>query len=87
VEARRCPGAEVGLTITKNIFSAIVGRPNLQIKFASDFKHERTFPYGLPALVGYGDSHPSFRMKGKAKKTIKRWLIERKRMIEQGEIW
>jgi hypothetical protein len=87
VEARHCPAAEVGIAITRGVFTAIVGCPRLGITFASDFKHERTFPYGLPAMVTRGGSPPPFFMPKRTWKLIMRWIIERKRMIEQGEIW
>lgn len=87
VEARRCPGTEVARAITKGIFTAIVGCSNSQFTFASDFKHERTFPYGLPALVTEGGTHQPFRMRGRVGRSVMRWIIERKRMIEQREIW
>jgi hypothetical protein len=87
VEARRCPAADVGLAITKGVFSAIAGCTDIQLTFASDFKHERTFPYGLPTLVTHGGVPRSFQMPGKTRRLMMRWIIERKRMIEQGEIW
>ena len=39
------------------------------------------------SMVTRGISPHSFCMPKRTRKLIMRWIIERKRMIEQGEIW
>jgi len=88
VEARKCPASDIGLSMAKGIFEAIVHFPGLSISFPANFKHERTFPFGLPANVNYGGTvQRPFGQRISIYRHFLRWIIERKRMIEQREIW
>ena len=88
VEARRCPASEIGVSIAKTVFQAVVANPRTAITFAEDFRHERTFPYGIPALVtNPSDGQVRFKMPHKFTGIARRWVFERKRMLEQRELW
>lgn len=88
VEARHCPASQVGIAMVKNVYQAVTQDSGFSITLATDFKHERTFPYGIPSFVSYGPAKvESFKIPKKRLRLFKRWIIERKRMLEQREIW
>ncbi|CAF1147423.1 unnamed protein product [Rotaria sordida] len=88
-DIRRCPAQRIATNISKLVFEHIINEENFWIKPAKNFQHERTFPYGCQAWIGYGqipDDANSWKFNGKFQMQCRRWLCEKFRMIDQNEL-
>lgn len=86
---RRCPGQKVGTLLVKLVFKTITEKDGFWIQPASNFDHERTFPYGCQVWIGYGkkpDNVATWTFNNKFKMLIRRWIYERLRMFDQNEL-
>lgn len=88
-DARVCPATKIGYNLSKRIFQAILSNEQLWIQPASNFKHDRTFPFGCQVWVGEGTkpSSAQWAFKGKWKGRFQQWLFSRLRVLDQGELW
>lgn len=88
-DIRRCPAQKLATGVSRLVFESIVNTNNFWVKPAKNFQHERTFPYGVQAWIGYGEmprEANSWNFDGKLTMQCRRWLCEKLRMIDQHEL-
>ncbi|CAF1462573.1 unnamed protein product [Adineta ricciae] len=88
-DIRRCPAQKLATNVSKLVFQTIVNQEGFWIEPAANFQHERTFPYGCQAWIGYGEKPKNARrwkFENKLRMQLRRWLCEKLRMIDQNEL-
>jgi len=88
-DMRRCPAKKFGTDIVKLVFETITKRDGFWIEPASNFDHERTFPFGCQVWIGYGQRSNdtlTWQFNNKLQMQIRRWIFEKIRIIDQFEL-
>lgn len=88
-DIRRCPAQQIATKISKKIFFQIVEREGFWIEKATNFHHERTFPFGCQLWIGFGrkpDEARRWIYPNEFQMKIKRWINEKIRMFDQFEL-
>lgn len=86
--ARGCPASHIGYSLSRAIFMQVLENENIMILPASNFTHERTFPYGCQVWIGKGATPlDPWKFKGKWKGLFRLWFCNRIRALDQAEFW